>query len=254
MLDIFDGKDTKAHDELYGYVDKHISCKIPDEYDDDENWRELQDLVWLQKHKHRKNGCFKHRRTECRFSFPKPPMPFTMLMKPPIYNNDSNGGEENDGIDKEELQKRKSRWKRIVNKLEDEKFFNQGHIDSYNSDYQKYIQTVIFAPDYVKELKDELDKSHGNFVFTNDDKKLTKEAFMFARFLKKDLDNMTFQEYLEAVSTNVVRDVIQLKRKPWESRINNYNPYLLRAWRANCDLQYILDPVSYTHLTLPTKA
>ena len=95
---------------------------------------------------------------------------------------------------------------------------------------------------YVSSLMEELDQNHSGFEFKSEDGKLTKEAFMFARFLVEDLNGMSFESYLDAVETNVDRDVIHLKRKPWESRINNYNPHLLAAWRANCDLQYILDP------------
>ena len=32
-----------------------------------------------------------------------------------------------------------------------------------------------------------------------------------------------------------------LKRKPNELRINNYNPACLKAWRANMDIQFVLD-------------
>ena len=33
-----------------------------------------------------------------------------------------------------------------------------------------------------------------------------------------------------------------LKRSPSEIRINYYNPHLLKAWRANMDIQFVLDP------------
>ena len=129
--------------------------------------------------------------------------------------------------------------------LEDEKFFNQECIDNYNSEYQQYLDGAIMPP-YLGALTEKFDQNYGGFSFyiynKNNEKKLTKEAFTFAKFLVECLDGMDFQSYLEAVETNVVRDVIQLKRKPWESRINNYNKYILKAWRANCDLQFILDP------------
>ena len=32
------------------------------------------------------------------------------------------------------------------------------------------------------------------------------------------------------------------KRSPSEIRINCYNPHLLKAWRANMDIQFVLDP------------
>ena len=33
-----------------------------------------------------------------------------------------------------------------------------------------------------------------------------------------------------------------LKRSPSEIRINCYNPRLLKAWQANMDIQFVLDP------------
>jgi len=33
-----------------------------------------------------------------------------------------------------------------------------------------------------------------------------------------------------------------LERSPFEIRIKNYNPHLLRAWSANMDLKFVLDP------------
>ena len=33
-----------------------------------------------------------------------------------------------------------------------------------------------------------------------------------------------------------------MQRKPSECWINTYNPNVIRVWRANMDLQYILDP------------
>ena len=38
------------------------------------------------------------------------------------------------------------------------------------------------------------------------------------------------------------RTTLFLKRLPSEIRINNYNVHLLKAWRANMDIQYVLDP------------
>ena len=81
--------------------------------------------------------------------------------------------------------------------------FNKEFIESYNEEYRDYINdSNTFS--YVFILKEELVKNYNNFVFTDteDEEKLTKEAFMFAKFLVEEL-NMSFKEYLEAVSTNV---------------------------------------------------
>lgn len=52
---------------------------------------------------------------------------------------------------------------------------------------------------------------------------------------------VTEENYLLAVrsSLNVAR--VFLRRSPNELRIDNYNPACLRSWRANMDIQYVLD-------------
>jgi len=64
---------------------------------------------------------------------------------------------------------------------------------------------------------------------------------------------MTFEEYLNvcrmkedsyimALRSSIVRDEIFLKRHSSETRVNGYNPTILHTWKANTDLQFILDP------------
>ena len=71
---------------------------------------------------------------------------------------------DNGDVTKEELQKRKLDWKRISTILEDEKFFNDDHIDSYNTEFHQYIEDNSPVPDpekdpmYVFVLKPELKK------------------------------------------------------------------------------------------------
>ena len=52
---------------------------------------------------------------------------------------------------------------------------------------------------------------------------------------------LTEQNYLLAVRSRLNVPTIFLKRKSDELRINNYNPACLRAWRANIDIQFVLD-------------
>ncbi|XP_078352155.1 uncharacterized protein LOC144636825 [Oculina patagonica] len=49
------------------------------------------------------------------------------------------------------------------------------------------------------------------------------------------------EEYILAIRSSLSRATIFLKRKPNELRINNYNKHCLLAWRANMDVQFILD-------------
>ena len=52
---------------------------------------------------------------------------------------------------------------------------------------------------------------------------------------------MTENDYRLAVKSSVNAPTVFLKRNPNELRINNYNPACLDAWRANMDIQFVLD-------------
>ena len=53
--------------------------------------------------------------------------------------------------------------------------------------------------------------------------------------------NVPLKTYMDALHTSKRGNTLVLKRKPHEMKINNYNPDILRAWRANMDIQYVLD-------------
>ena len=56
--------------------------------------------------------------------------------------------------------------------------------------------------------------------------------------------NITRDEYIESFSIATRKPSVILKRDVQSTWINQYNPDLLRAWNANIDVQYILDPYS----------
>ena len=70
----------------------------------------------------------------------------------------------------------------------------------------------------------------------------------------KDTVNMTFEEFLEKVAKMKFEDYIRciksslnapevfLKRKPNEMRINLFNRKILLVWKANLDIQTVLEP------------
>lgn len=68
------------------------------------------------------------------------------------------------------------------------------------------------------------------------------EDISFQAFLDKL--GLTEENHLLALRRTLKRDTHFLKRKSSEIRINNYNTTLLKAWQANMDLQYVLDPYS----------
>ena len=55
------------------------------------------------------------------------------------------------------------------------------------------------------------------------------------------VSNISMKDYMEALNTSKRGNTVVLKRKPTEMNINNYNPSILKAWKANMDIQYILD-------------
>ena len=65
------GKD--CDEDIIKFVDSYVSCKV------DSN--DLSDLVNLQRHKHSKT-CKKRGHAICRFNFPLPPMPRSMILEP----------------------------------------------------------------------------------------------------------------------------------------------------------------------------
>ena len=57
---------------------------------------------------------------------------------------------------------------------------------------------------------------------------------------------VTKNDYRLAVRSSVNAPTVFLKRNPSELRINNYNPACLKAWRANMDIQFVLDVYACT--------
>lgn len=66
------------------------------------------------------------------------------------------------------------------------------------------------------------------------------EDITFEAFLEKV--ELTESQYIETIRYSLKCPTLLLKRSPSEIRINNYNTNLLKAWRANMDLQFVLDP------------
>ena len=66
------------------------------------------------------------------------------------------------------------------------------------------------------------------------------ENMTFVELLKK-LD-LSEQKYIKALRLSIKHSTLLLKRSPSEIRINCYNPHLLKAWQANMDIQFVLDP------------
>ncbi|XP_066283397.1 uncharacterized protein [Branchiostoma lanceolatum] len=55
---------------------------------------------------------------------------------------------------------------------------------------------------------------------------------------------LTTAQFCDALNLMATRKQVVLRREPKDMWVNNYNPHLLRAWNANMDIQYVLDPYS----------
>lgn len=156
-----------SDEDVIAYIDKVITCEIPQQPDD------LSDLVCLQIHKH-SPSCRKKSKPQCRFKYPKPPMLTTRILKP---------------LDSEEKK-------------------------DVHHDWWKSVQTLL------SEHKDGLD--------------MTFQEFLTALHLSEE-------QYILALRSSLKTPTIFLKRSPLEIRVNAYNAPCLLAWRANMDIQFILD-------------
>ena len=72
-----------------------------------------------------------------------------------------------------------------------------------------------------------------------DDKDTPEDINMDELLLKAKVTSDMYLCGLKICSTG---NSIVMQRKPSESWINTYNPDVVRIWKANMDLQYILDP------------
>ena len=72
-----------------------------------------------------------------------------------------------------------------------------------------------------------------------DDKDTPEDISMDELLLKANVSQDMYLCGLKICSTG---NSVVMKRKPSESWINTYNPDVIRVWRANMDLQYILYP------------
>ena len=152
------------------FIDKYISCAKPTVESDEE----MSELVANQMHRH-SHTCREGRKFQCRFGFPKPPMPSTVILEELPADMDVN--------------------------------VRLAHGKAY------------------KVIQEEL-KAMG-----------TGEAIDFGEFLARL--KLTLDEYILAIRSSLKSTTIFLKRTPNEIRVNAYNPAVIKAWRANMDIQFV---------------
>ncbi|XP_060573123.1 uncharacterized protein LOC132731041 [Ruditapes philippinarum] len=63
----------------------------------------------------------------------------------------------------------------------------------------------------------------------------------FEKFLS-DIAQMNEDDYIKCIRSSLNSPKVFLKRNPSEIRVNLYNDVVLKAWKANTDIQFVLDP------------
>ena len=97
-----------------------------------------------------------------------------------------------------------------------------------------------FGPETTEE-QEKTNKSNSEKVKrTLDDMKTGRR--WFNAFLKEL--GLSKEEYVSAIRSTLTSTRVLIKLKTHEIRINNYNQVLLRCWRANMDIQYVIDSYS----------
>ena len=101
------------------------------------------------------------------------------------------------------------------------------------------ILESLFLTDYEENEADKLNKDLERICSLLDSLK-ADETMTFVAFLEK-LD-LSEKRYLKAIRLSLKHNTLLLKRAPAEIRFNCYNPNLRKAWQANMDIQFVLDP------------
>ena len=102
-------------------------------------------------------------------------------------------------------------------------------------------QTMILYPldEETSDSEIRMHKSNWKLIKTYLDENRDDEYITFDELLSKL--NITEENYLLAIRSSLNTPTIFLKQNYNEVHINNYNPSCLSAWRANMDIQYVLD-------------
>ena len=157
--------ETNSEREIVQFVDKYLTCNTDNE--------KTANLVGLQSHKHSRT-CRKKGKAICRFGFPLPPLPRTMLLYP----------------------------------LEED-------VDKYKKKNTELLKAM-------NEYKDNVD--------------MTFEEFL------ENFAKMDFDDYIKCIRSSLKAPKVFLKRKTKDMRINLFNEGILCAWKANLDIQIVLEP------------
>ncbi len=100
-------------------------------------------------------------------------------------------------------------------------------------------ETKILYP-----LNDKTQLRHYKEIYNKIRDELNSKEFVNIENIDQLLNilNISEEEYIKAIRSNIKKPTIFLKRNINETRINPYNKLILELWRANTDIQFILSP------------
>jgi hypothetical protein len=102
---------------------------------------------------------------------------------------------------------------------------------------QTMILQPLTEPEFTRNQQEKYKKIYKDideFLYSIEEEQLSYEEFL----LKFDLSE---EEYILCVRASISNPTVMLKRSLKETRTNNYNETILKAWQANIDIQFILD-------------
>ena len=103
------------------------------------------------------------------------------------------------------------------------------------------VTIISTEPDAEQEKVEKVKQANDIFLRINE---TIREIDSFDDITLEQLlqvSHVSMDEYMEALQISKRGNTVVLKRTPQEMNINCYNPAVLRAWKANMDIQYILD-------------
>jgi exonuclease III len=102
--------------------------------------------------------------------------------------------------------------------------------------------TCILEPLPHDLNKDELKMHKSNYLSIQNVLSSLKKGEMLTHQEFLDKCHLNNEEYLLAIRSSIDKSKVFLKRSVLDVRTNNYNPDVLNIWRANTDIQFVLDP------------
>ncbi|KAL1276520.1 hypothetical protein QQF64_036143 [Cirrhinus molitorella] len=207
---------------LCDFIDRYISCQLPNSMADPE----LHQIVTeVQLHSRNHSKSCKKGNLLCRFGFPKLPMSSTTITRPQPQRPEEEDDPDTSSSGSCMFPSKNAIAHSRPQCPEEDKGRNQK--DRKKSKQEAAQKAMSEDRLKLKPVWDLLNDPQASFDSLSE--LLTK-----CNLTKKD-----YEENVEALST---ANVILLKCDPKESWVNGHNPDLLRAWNANMDIQFVLDP------------